>query len=146
VPKKIRNQLLAADPVIVDLKRQFKALNLQIRHKYKFIKRAPKKIREKYTDLSKQLINTKKSLKNEINKKYRKDYFFRIHNKKIERQLNKTIAEEPVEPIIKYQFEERILLQRILCNFSKDLSIQDIVDRKVRAINLMIALVFRQKF
>ena len=110
MPKKIKDQFLAADPAVVDLEKQFKALNLQIKSTYKFIKRAPKKTREKYTDLSKQLTNTKKSLKDEINKKYRKNYFFRIYNKEIERQLNKTITEEHVEPIIKYQLEKRTRL------------------------------------
>ena len=146
VPKEVRDQLLAADPDVVDLKRQFKALYLQIRYKYKFIKRAPKKIGEKYTELSKQLKNAKKSLKDEMDKEYRKDYFFRIHNEEMERQLNKTMAEEHVEPVIEHQLEERTRLQRILCDFSKDLGIQDIVDRKVRAINLMIALASRQEF
>jgi hypothetical protein len=40
--------------------------------------RAPKIFKKAYDDLSKQLKNTKKSLEDEIEKAYRKDYFFYI--------------------------------------------------------------------
>jgi hypothetical protein len=58
----------------------------------------------------------------------------------ITRQLHRTVVEEEVEPVVKHQLEERTQLQEILCNFSKDLSPQEIVSRKVFAINLITAL------
>ena len=58
----------------------------------------------------------------------------------IKRQLNKTVAKEKVKLVIEYQLEEQTQLQKILSNFSKALSVQDIVSWKVLAINLMIAL------
>jgi hypothetical protein len=45
--------LFAADPDIVDLKRRFKELYTEIKWEYKYIKRAPKKIRKEYEDLCK---------------------------------------------------------------------------------------------
>jgi signal recognition particle GTPase len=122
-------------------------LYTEIKCEYKFIKRAPEEIQKEYEDLRKQLTNAKKSLKDEINDVYMKDYFFRIHNemtkKQLNRQLNKTVVEEDVEPVIEHQLEERIRLQQITCNLSRDLSPQDIVSRKVLAINLIIALASR---
>ena len=54
--------------------------------------------------------------------------------------------EEDVEPVIKHQLTERTQLQQILCDFSRDLSPQDIVSWKVSAINLFVALASRQEF
>ena len=59
-----------------------------------------KKIKKEYKDLSKELTNAKKSLRDDINKAYWKDYFFYIYNEMIKRQLEKTIEEEDVEPVI----------------------------------------------
>jgi hypothetical protein len=153
VPGKVMQLLLAADPDIADLERRFKELYTQIKWEYKFIKLAPKKIGKEYDDLRKQLTNAKKSLKDEIEDAYRKDYFFRIHNEmmkmQLKRQSNKTVAaveEEEVEPVIEHQLAERTQLQQILCDFSPDLSPQDIVSRKVCAINLFVALASQQEF
>jgi len=60
------------------------------------IKQALKWIREKHNNLRKQLKNAKKNLKDEIEKAYRSDYFFRIHNEMMKRQLNKSVVEEEV--------------------------------------------------
>ena len=45
------DRLLATDPEINNLKRQFKELYTRIKWEYKFIKRAPKEIREAYKKL-----------------------------------------------------------------------------------------------
>jgi hypothetical protein len=62
VPKEVMDQLIAAEPDIADLERQFKELHTQIKLKYKFIKRAPKRTRKEHDDLRKQLTNAKKRL------------------------------------------------------------------------------------
>lgn len=150
VPREVMEPLLAVDPDIVNLELRFKKLYIEIKWEYKFIKRAPKKIGKQYEDLRRQLTNAKKSLKDEIKDAYRKDYFFRIHNemmkKQLKRQLNKTVVEEDIEPVINHQLEERTRLQHIICDFSRDLNPQDIVSRKILAIGLMIALASRQEF
>jgi hypothetical protein len=87
-------------------------------------------------------------LEDEIEDAYRKDYFFQIHNEMMKRQLNKQQNEavveevEEVEPVIEHQLAERTQLQQI---FSRDLSPQGIVSRKVSAINLFVALASRQE-
>jgi hypothetical protein len=93
----------------------------QIKWEYKFIKQASKKIKKEHKDLGKELTNAKKSLRDDIDKAYRKDYFFCIHNEMMKRQLEKTVEEEDVEPVIQHQLEERIRLQQILCDFTRDL-------------------------
>lgn len=100
VLREVLDPLLAADPNIVDLERRFKELHTQIKWEYKFVKRAPKRIKKEPDDLHKGLTNAKKSLRDEIDKAYRKDYFFHIHNKMMKRQLEKTLEEEDVEPVI----------------------------------------------
>ena len=112
---------LAADLDITDLERQVKQLFTQIKWEYKFIKQAPKKIKKKHKDLSKELTNTKKSLRDDINKAYKKDYFFCIHNEMMKRQLDKTVEEEDVKPVIQHQLEERTQLQQTICDFFRDL-------------------------
>jgi Protein of unknown function (DUF3435) len=152
VPPEIMKPLFAADPDIVDLERRFKELYTEIKWEYKYIKRAPKKVGKEYEDLRKKLKNAKKSLEDEIEDAYRKDYFFQIHNemmkRQLNRQLNKAVVEEveEVEPVIEHQLAERTQLQQVLCDFSTGLSPQDIVSRKVSAINLFVALASRQEF
>ncbi|PVH72161.1 hypothetical protein DL98DRAFT_553311 [Cadophora sp. DSE1049] len=128
VPEEVMNSLYAADPDIVELDRQFQEFRADIKHKYGLIKRA------------------------EIEDAYRKDYFFRIHNEMMKRQLKReqhlTTVEEDVkdvEPGIEHQLEERTQLQQVLCDLSIDLSPQEVVARKILAINLMIALASRQE-
>jgi hypothetical protein len=144
VPREVMDRLLAADPEIAVLKRQFKESHTRIKWEYKFIKRAPKEIREAHNKLGQQLKNAKKSLEDELEAEHRKDYFFYIHNEMMKRQLNRplneTVVEEEAEPVIKHQLKEQTLLQLVLCDLSKDLSPQAIVAQKVYTINLQIAL------
>jgi len=142
----------AADPDIVDLERQSQELRAEIKRRYKFIKQAPKKKGKEYSDLEGKLRNAKRDLKREIDDACRKDYFFRIHNEMMKRQLEReqhltAVGKDvkDVEPGIEHQLEERTQLQQVLCDLSKDLSPQDVVARKILAINLMIALASRQE-
>ena len=76
---------------------------------------------------------------------YRRDYFCRIHNETMKRQLVKLPMEKYVEPIIQHQLPERTQLQEIMCDLSKDGSTYGIVARRIHAINIMIALSCRQE-
>ena len=108
IPLEIMKLLFAADLDIVDFKRRFNKLNIEIKWEYKFIKRALQKVGKEYEDLCKQLKNAKKSLKDEIKDVYKKDYFFQIHNEMIKRQLNRQLNKvvikevEEVEPVIEH--------------------------------------------
>jgi hypothetical protein len=149
VPREVMERLLAADPEIAALEREFKESHTRIKWDYKFIKRAPKEIREAHKKLGQQLKAATKSLEDELEAEHRKDYFFYIHNEMMKRQLNrplnKTALEEEAEPVIEHQLEERTQLQLILCDLSKELSSQAIVTRKVYTINLQIALASRKE-
>ncbi|KAM3080998.1 hypothetical protein ACMFMG_004957 [Clarireedia jacksonii] len=150
VPTEMISSLLRTDPDIIELEKRFKALHNKIKWDYKFIKYTPSATRKQYEDLRKQLTNTKKSLKDKIENEFRKDYFFRIHNKIIKKQLNrqpsKTTEEIESIPVLHHQLKERHELQQILCDFSKGMSHYEINSRKVAAINLMVALASRQEF
>jgi hypothetical protein len=116
------------------------------------IKRAPKQTQKEHEELGKQVRNATKSFKTEIEAANRKDYFYRIHNEMMKRQLQRYLdkpvveeeAEDP-EPVVQHQLEERMRVQRLLCDLSKDLSPQDIVSRKILAIDAMTALASRQE-
>jgi hypothetical protein len=58
----------------------------------------------------------------------------------MERQLNGTKVEKYVAPVIRHQLPERTQLQEVVCDFHNGLSVEDVVKRRIRAINLMIAL------
>ena len=83
IPKDVPDVVLEAlsrDPDIVDLERRHTTMFQQLRHKYKFVKRAlPKKMKE-YQDLGRQLTNARKSFKEEISREFKRDYIFRFHN------------------------------------------------------------------
>jgi hypothetical protein len=101
---------LPRDPEIVDLERRHGQLYRQIRYSYHFVKRALQKIRKKYDDLTKELNNARKNLKDEIYKAFRKDYFCYTHNKVLEKQLVKDMTDknEDVESVVERRLEERI--------------------------------------
>jgi hypothetical protein len=149
VPREVMERLLAADPEIAALEREFKESHTRIKWDYKFIKRAPKEISEAHKKLAQQLKAATKSLEAELEAEHRKDYFFYIHNEMMKRQLNRplneTVVEEEAEPVIEHQLEERTRLQLVLCDLSKDLSPEAIVARKVYTINLQIALASRKE-
>jgi hypothetical protein len=149
IPKAVPAVVLRAlppDPDIADLERRQAAMLQQLRYKYRFVKRAPLKEAKEYQDLGRQLTSARKSFKDEITREFKRDYRFRFHNEQMKRQLDKTIvADVYVEPVVQHQLEERTRLQRILCDFSMDLSMKDIIGRKIRAINLMVALASRQE-
>jgi hypothetical protein len=70
VLNEVMDYLLVTDLDIVDLEWRFKALYTEIKWEYKFIKRAPEKKRKELDDLYKQVTNTKKSLRTEIEDVY----------------------------------------------------------------------------
>jgi hypothetical protein len=80
-----------------------------------------------------------------ISREFKRGYIFRFYNKQIKRQLDKTHVTDDVEQVAQHQLEERTSLQQILCDFLTDLDIRNIIYRKICAINLMVALTFRQE-
>jgi hypothetical protein len=151
VPTELMDQLLAEDPDIVELDRQFKESRLRLREEYGTIKRAPKRTQKEHEDLGKQLRNLTKSFKTEIEAANRKEYFYHIHNEMMKRQLqrhlDKAVVEELEDPeqAVEHQLAERTRVQQLLCDLSKDLSPEEIVARKILAIDAMTALASRQE-
>jgi hypothetical protein len=63
----------------------------------------------------------------------------------MERQLNGTKAEKYDALVTRHQLPERTQLQEVVYDFHIGLSVEDIVKRRIHAINLMIALSARQE-
>jgi len=90
--------------------------------------------------LGRKINNATMKWEGDIKRTFRRQYFYRIHDEELQRQLNKIETAENVEPVIHHQLPEQTRLQEVFCHFPKDLSPEDIVRRRIRAIDLMVAL------
>ena len=145
VPKSILERLLMADTEIRRLEQNCRDSFTRIRSKYRTIAEAPKKVKKEHQNLGQELNNARKCLRDDARKEMRKHYFENVHNRELARQLQESSVEECVAPVIKYQLQERAELQSILCDLTTELDPMGIVDRKIRAIDLMVALASRQE-
>jgi hypothetical protein len=68
-----------------------------------------------------------------------------IHDEEMERHLKGVATDEYVEPVVQQQLPERTQVQEVMCDFSEDLTTEDIVRRRIRAINRMVALCSRRE-
>ena len=126
---------LPPDLEIATLEAERVELSLEIKAQYTFITRAAgTDIGIEYLKLQRKIASLEKTRLKEIKKEYRRDYFYRIHNETMKRQLEKHPTETYVEPIIQHQLPERTQLQEIMCDLSKDGSTYSIVARRIRAI------------
>jgi Tfp pilus assembly protein PilO len=139
IPKSVLDQL-PPDPDIARLSDQVKHKSYSLKLKYKFIKRAPKVDREEYVQMRRNLINAEKRYKDEMATVYQEACRRRFHDEELERQLRGEYTEKEVEPMLVHHLPERNNLQKILSDFNTSQSAEEITDRKVRAIDSMVAL------
>jgi hypothetical protein len=149
VPEEVRDAL-PPDPELVQLELELQERRTELKRIYghAFIKRSVRtEAGEEYQQLKRQIATFTKMREQELKKEYRRDYFYRIHNEELERQLKKVkvVADTYVEPVIKHQLRERTQLQKIMCDLSKELNPREIVMRRIRAIDAMVALSRRQE-
>lgn len=136
---------LPADPEIVELSRRVQRMSITIRQEYKFIRLSPLAVIQEYQQLRRELRNVEKNFIDEMTRVYQEACRRRIHDEELERQLSGMVIDREAEPTIEHHLQERTQLQRILCDFNRNLSLQDITDRKVFSINLMVALASRRE-
>ncbi|KAK2477167.1 hypothetical protein H9L39_12391 [Fusarium oxysporum f. sp. albedinis] len=125
---------LAPDPEIVELEEQRAQLK---RGKYRIegheneeeIRRLTNKIRTKRAYREKQVV-----------KEYREDYFYHRPTWDLEQQARGEDEEEYMEPVIDVHVPERARLANILCHQPDGLTEDQILKRRVEAIQLMVAL------
>jgi len=72
--------------------------------------RTPPEIRQECEQLRRQIDSLEKQREREIKMEYQRDYFYRIYNEELERQLNKVAAVKYIEPIVHHQLPERTRL------------------------------------
>ncbi|RAL59974.1 hypothetical protein DID88_000600 [Monilinia fructigena] len=140
VPKEVL-KTLPPDPEIMELTRERE----EYKRQYGSYSRAPLEIRKECEQLRRQIDSLQKQRDRAIKIEFRRDYFDRIHDEELERQLKKVSTNEYVEPIVHHQLPERTRLQEVLCDLSRDKSPSDIVDCRIRTIDLMVALSCRQE-
>ncbi|OBT39661.1 hypothetical protein VE00_10675 [Pseudogymnoascus sp. WSF 3629] len=140
VPESVR-KALPPDPKIVKWEEERKTLFAEIRSRYGFLNRAiGTKMGNMYKTLVKMIKRTTKKREEDLKKAYRQQYFYRIHNEELQRQLNKVKTNEYEAPVICHQLPERTKLQEVICDLSTELNSEEIVRRQIRTINLMVAL------
>ncbi|RFU28318.1 hypothetical protein B7463_g8023, partial [Scytalidium lignicola] len=145
-PSDLVDQVMDADPKIANLRQQVDTNNTQLKAKYKFINHAPEKEMQEHNKLKNQLKNEKKSLEEAIHDAYDKDYEHCAYSKMMKMQFNPSVIEETSErPKVQHQLKEQTLLEEVLCDFSRNLTPQEIVTRKVTTIILLVALALCQE-
>ena len=145
VPQHIKDAL-PRDPKIFELEKERKTLYVKMRSQYQFLyKGAETEMEKRYQRLVRKINSTTKKWEEVIKKEYRRQYFYRIHNEELQRQLNRVETEEYVEPVIHHQLLERTQLQEVICHFPKNLSPEDVVQRRIHAIDLMVVLCSRRE-
>ncbi|KAJ6437505.1 hypothetical protein O9K51_10064 [Purpureocillium lavendulum] len=151
VPKEIpKSEMdkLQPDPEVVEITKQVKRKAVQIRQEYGFIKHAPKEVKQEYEQLRRDLKNAEKAFRYDMTKVFQDEYRRRMHNSELERQLSgmaiQELSERP-KPSTQHALEERTQLQALLCDPKENLSLKDITDRKIRAVDLMVRLAARRE-
>ncbi|KAL5625695.1 hypothetical protein FOBRF1_000038 [Fusarium oxysporum] len=148
VPKEIPKaelDRLPPDPDVVELSNRIKRKSYAIRLEYKFIRLAPKMVRREYAQMRRDLINAEKRFRDEMTAVYQEACRRRFHDDELERQLRGEHVNKEAEPMLIHHLPERTYLQKILCDFNTGLSIKDITERKVKAIDGMVALACRRE-
>jgi len=118
----------------------------RLKAKYKLIKRSPEKEKQEHNKLKNRLKSEQRNLGDALHDAYSKDCELQAYNEMMKMQLNpSTIEEQGDRPKVQHQLKERTQLEEVLCDFSRDLTPQEIVTRKVAAITLLVALASRQE-
>ena len=140
VPKHIKDAL-PRDEKIAQLKKEKSALLAGIKSEFRFLYRAKGSPKWKeHLELGLKIARMTKKWEEGIKKAYRRQYFYHIHNEELQRQLNNVETAEYVAPVTQHQLPERAQVQEVLCSFPEGLSPDEVVQRRIRAINLMVAL------
>jgi hypothetical protein len=140
VPEEVLSTL-PPDPEIVELIRERK----EIKRTYWYFTRAPPDVQLEAEQLRWKIDSLQKKRDRAIKSEYRRDYFERIHDEEMVRQLSKVPVAEYIEPVIHHQLLERTQLQEVMCDLTKGLGPGDAASRRAGAIDLMTALSYRRE-
>jgi len=120
VPKHVKGAL-PRDPKIVKWEKERKTLYAEIRSRYGFLYRATGTEKgQRHQMPLRKINNATKKWEEDIKMTFRRQYFYRIHNEELQRQLNKIGTAEYVDPVIIHQLPQRTRLKEVLCHFPKD--------------------------
>jgi Protein of unknown function (DUF3435) len=135
------------DSAITKLRARRELLKARLRKKYGTITRARQMrstLSVKYGQLAAAIASAETKHRRNVLENYRAKYFARCHTQEIERQLN-GVTDEYVKPIIQHQLRERTDLEKLLCEFPKNLPAEDIHRRRLAAIRQMTSLCKRRE-
>ena len=132
-------EALPADPEIVELEERRELLKdgaYQIRGT---------SVEDEVRSLTAEIHKRKVKRQSIIFEEFRAEYFRLRPKEDIEKQSRGEAEEQYVEPVVQHQIAERTELADLICSFSTDLTLQEIPQRRVRAINLMTALCYKRE-
>jgi hypothetical protein len=132
-------EALPADPEIVELEQRRELLKdgaYQIRGK---------SVEDEVRSLTAEIHKRKVKRQSIIFDEFRAEYFRLRPREDIERQSRGEAEEQYVEPVVQHQIAERTELADLICAFSKDLTLQEIPRRRIRAVDLMIVLCHKRE-
>jgi hypothetical protein len=95
---------------------------------------------EKIRQLTQEIRKKRAQRDRQVVKQYREYYFYNRPTWDIERQARGEEEEEYAEPDINVTIPERAALAKIFCRQPDDLTEDQIFERKIEAVNLMVAL------
>ena len=137
---------LPPDPKIAALEKERATLKTQIDDQYGKVRFARgTAIGQKYESAKISLVAAQKKRRKLTKAEHRWDYFQRRHTEDIEQQLNGFRSEEYVKPVVQHQLSERVKLQKILCEFPRDLNEQEMCQRRIDAVYRMVVLCHRRE-
>jgi hypothetical protein len=139
IPKAVLEKL-PPDPKIPALRGRVTQMSAQIKSKHRFICTAPENVRRSYRKLQRELKKAEKALKDDMTTVFQDACRRRLHNEELERQLRGIPNEETTPHVIQHHLKERNQLSSLMCDLRDDLSFQDMTDRKVCVINLLVRL------
>ncbi|RYO79482.1 hypothetical protein DL762_008140 [Monosporascus cannonballus] len=125
---------LPPDPEIVELEKQRTQLK---QGKYRI---EGHKEEEKIRKLTNEIRIKRAQRERQVVKEYREHYFYNRPTWDIERQIRGEEEEEYAEPVINVTIPERARLAEIVCHQPDDLTEDEIFQRRIEAINLIVAL------
>jgi hypothetical protein len=132
-------QALPPDPEIVELEQRRELLKGGT---YRIKGKAEE---DEIRSLTTQINNANNRRRNTILEEYRADYFRHRPTQDIEKQNRGEAEEEYADPIVQHQIPERTELEKLICRFPKDLTRQEICERRISTVDLMTALSYKRE-
>jgi hypothetical protein len=143
-PKRVPDEMMrmiGPSAAVRRLEQDMEALQATLQQKHGCPSWAPDNEKRQYESIKAQLSTARQKQRRKVFRKTYKDYFAKSDDKELQNQLQ-GIYEPVVEREVMHSLPERRALAGIMGDMDEDLPEEDIVRRKIEAINAMVAYAF----